>query len=364
MVPGMREAVGVAYSAERIAVFGPNWGVTMSIAQPTAGATGTVTSARSLVDRLPVRLRSPLVSDRQLESVVRHGVMPVARRLYPLDIDGGENVPATGPVIVAANHISFFDTVALMLGVPRPTSFVGKAEYMDKWATRRLFPALGLIPIEREQARQAMAALDVAASVLRGNGVLAIYPEGTRSRDGLLHKGHTGVAQLALMTGAPVVPVGIIGTDAVQPIGSNVPRPFRRCTLRFGEPLLPGDYGGPGRRRRHQLTGDLMEAIRRLSGRQVSEAWASEEPPLFRGGSESVSRVVPTAGDAQSGWRGAAQVAVGEVCGSWDDARVGEVRRLSLRTEADGSVHFMTEMSVTVKFRPPATADGSVEGEQ
>ncbi len=309
----------------------------------------------SLLDRIP-RPRGPIVSDTQLATVVRHTVVPVARRLYPLDIEGGRNVPASGPVIVAANHISFFDTVALMLGVPRPTSFVGKADYMDKWATRRLFPALGLIPIEREQARQAMAALHVAAGVLRNDGVLAIYPEGTRSRDGFLHKGHTGVAQLALMTGAPIVPVGIIGTDKVQPIGSNVPRPFRRCTLRFGEPLLPGDYGGPGRRRRHQLTGDLMEAIRRLSGRPISKAWASEEPPLFRGGSESVYRVVPTMGEAISGWRGAAQVAVGEVCGSWDDARVGEVRRLTLRTEADGSMHFATEMSVTVKFRSAATA--------
>lgn len=292
---------------------------------------------------------------------VRHTIVPVARRLYPLHIEGRSNVPATGPVIIAANHISFFDTVALMLGVPRPTSFVGKAEYMDKWATRRLFPALGLIPIEREQARQAMAALDVAAKVLKAGNVLAIYPEGTRSRDGFLHKGHTGVAQLALMSGAPIVPVGIIGSDEVQPIGSNFPRPFRRCTMRFGEPLLPGDYGGPGRRRRHQLTSDLMEAIRRLSGRQISEAWASEEPPLFRGGSESVYRVVPTIGEAASGWGGAAQVAVGDVCGSWDDARVGEVRRLSLRTEPDGSVHFVTEMSVTVKFRPTTPVVGTTD---
>ena len=313
-----------------------------------------------ILNRIP-RPRRPFLSDEQLATLVRRTVVPAARRLYPLDIVGGSNVPATGPVIVAANHISFFDTVALMLGVPRPISFVGKAEYMDKWATRRLFPALGLIPIEREQARQAMAALEVAATVLRNDGVLAIYPEGTRSRDGFLHKGHTGVAQLALMTGAPIVPVGIVGTDAVQPIGSNVPRPFRRSTLRFGQPLLPGDYGGPGRRRRQQLTGDLMEAIRRLSGRQISEAWASEEPPLFRGGSESVYRVVPTLGEATSGWRGAAQVAVGDVCGSWDDARVGEVRRLSLRTETDGSVHFAAEMTVTVKFRPTAHAAGPVD---
>ena len=88
---------------------------------------------------------------------------------------------------------------------------------------------MGLIPIDREQARKAMAALEVAADVLRRGDVLGIYPEGTRSRDGLLHRGHTGVAQLALITGAPIVPVGIVGTDGIQPVGARVPRPFRRA---------------------------------------------------------------------------------------------------------------------------------------
>ena len=98
---------------------------------------------------------------------------------------------------------------------------------MQSWTTRRLFPAMGLIPIDREQARRAVAALEIAAGVLRRGDVLGIYPEGTRSRDGLLHKGHTGVAQLSLMSGAPIVPVGLVGTDHIQPVGTKVPRPFR-----------------------------------------------------------------------------------------------------------------------------------------
>src|SRR5262245_13974362 len=101
-----------------------------------------------------------------------------------MKVRGADHLPRTGPVIVAANHISFFAPVVLMPSVPRRTYFVGKAEYMDSWKTRWLFPRLGLIPIEREQAKQAMAALDVAAGVLRDGNVLGIYPEGTRSRDG------------------------------------------------------------------------------------------------------------------------------------------------------------------------------------
>ena len=174
-------------------------------------------------------------------------------------------------MIVAANHISFFDSVALLQSIPRRAFFIGKAEYMDSWTTRRLFPAMGLIPIEREQARKAMAALEVAADVLRRGDALGIYPEGTRSRDGLLHKGHTGVAQLAMMSGAPIVPVGLVGTEHIQPIGARVPRPFRRAVVRFGTPLDPAAYGGSPRRRRQLLTDDLMEAIRRLSGQDIEQ---------------------------------------------------------------------------------------------
>ena len=206
-------------------------------------------------------------------------------------VEGRSNVPSEGGVIVAANHVSFFDSVVLLQEVRRRAYFIGKAEYLDSWTTKHLFPAMGLIPIDREQARRAMAALEVAADVLRRGDVLGIYPEGTRSRDGLLHRGHTGVAQLAMTTGAPIVPVGLVGTDEIQPIGARVPRPFKRATVRFGAPLDPAAYGGSPRRRRQLLTDDLMEAIRRLSGQPVSDDFGSPEPPLIRGGNESVYQV-------------------------------------------------------------------------
>jgi 1-acyl-sn-glycerol-3-phosphate acyltransferase len=255
-------------------------------------------------------------------------------------------------VIVAANHISFFDTIVLMLSVPRRTFFIGKAEYMGSWTTRRLFPALGLIPIDRAVARQAMAALDVAVSALAQGHVLGIYPEGTRSRDGLLHRGHTGVAQLAMMSGAPIVPVGLVGTDRVQPIGARVPRPFRRAEIRFGPPIYPAAYGGSARRRRQQLTSDLMESVRLLCGRSTSDDFSSDEPPLIRGGNESVYEVRHVAGRGAT-WQQAARFAVAETCGRFDDARVGGVRALRYEVDARGAMRFAADLAISVKYRQP-----------
>ncbi|MEO6124714.1 MAG: lysophospholipid acyltransferase family protein [Ilumatobacteraceae bacterium] len=297
-------------------------------------------------------LRSRLTpSDETLGRIVRGTIRPLYRVCTPVRVEGLENLPRTGPVIVAANHISFYDTVVLMLATHRQVSFIGKAEYLDSWKTRRLFPALGLIPIDRQQAKKAMSALDVAAGVLNNGHMLGIYPEGTRSRDGLLHRGHTGVAQLAMMTGAPVVPVGIVGTDRIQPIGARAPRPFRRGIVRFGTPIDPAHYGGAPRRRRQQLTLDLMDAIHHLSGQQASDDFASGEPPLIRGGNESVYQVHHLSAAAAS-WQQAARFAVGRVCLRHDDARVGEVRGLRCELEPDGSLRFAATMAISVKYRP------------
>ena len=287
----------------------------------------------------------------RLYRAIKAAATPLYRALLRVRVEGRERVPATGGAIVAANHISFFDSVALLQSIPRKAFFLGKAEYMESWATRRLFPAMGLIPIDREQARRAVAALEVAAGVLGRGDVLGIYPEGTRSRDGLLHRGHTGVAQLALMSGAPIVPVGLVGTDHIQPVGTKVPRPFRGAVVRFGEPLDPAAYGGSARRRRQLLTDDLMEAIRRLSGQQVSDDFASPEPPLVRGGNESVYQV-HTTGAVGASWSQAARFAVGGMGGRFHDGRVGSVRRLGCRVQPDGTVRFDAEVAVSVKFQP------------
>jgi 1-acyl-sn-glycerol-3-phosphate acyltransferase len=191
---------------------------------------------------------------------------PVCRRLFRLRVEGDEYLPTAGAAIIAANHLSFFDSVVLALAVPRPLSFVGKAEYLESWKTRRLFPALGMIPIDRDSPRRAYGALRVAAEVLEADELFAVYPEGTRTPDGTLHGGHNGVGHLSVTTGASIIPAGIVGTDRIQPRGARLPRPFRSAVVRFGSPIDPGRYAGSRRDRRRHITSDVMLAISELSG--------------------------------------------------------------------------------------------------
>lgn len=312
----------------------------------------------SIRDRRSRVTRTQQDGDERLYRLVHGTVKPIYRTLIPTQVANLDRIPSSGGVIVAANHVSFFDSVVLMHSLPRRLFFIGKAEYMDSWTTRKLFPAMGLIPIDRDQARKAVASLEVAAGVLNRGDMLGIYPEGTRTRDGLLHKGHSGVAQLALMTGAPILPVGLVGTERIQPVGSRVPRPFRKATVRFGEPIDPAQYGGPGRRRRQQITADLMEAIRRLSGQDVSADFASDEPPLIRGGNESVYQV-HHAGSVAASWRQAAQFTVTDMCTRFDDARVGRIEQLSCHIEHDGSMRFSSQLAVSVKYRAAGVGTGA-----
>ena len=191
---------------------------------------------------------------------------PLYRLLWRVRVEGGERLPSLGPAILAANHVSFFDSVVLIMTVRRTLSFVGKVEYLDSWTTRRLMPAMGMIPVDRSDGRRAIAALKLAAGVLQAGSMFAIYPEGTRSPDGALHAGHTGVAYLSMATGVPIVPAGIVGTNRVQPPGTRVPRPFRPVTVRFGRPIDPTIYGGSRRQRRRLITNDVMSSIQSLSG--------------------------------------------------------------------------------------------------
>ncbi|MFQ5558877.1 MAG: lysophospholipid acyltransferase family protein, partial [Acidimicrobiales bacterium] len=129
---------------------------------------------------------------------------PLFRALWRIRTVGLEHIPSNGPAIIAPNHTSVLDSFLLPMVLPRRITFVGKAEYLDDWKTRYLFPALGMIPIDRSGGDSAQRALDTAANLLDDGELFGIYPEGTRSRTGLLHKGHTGAARLACRTGAPI----------------------------------------------------------------------------------------------------------------------------------------------------------------
>ncbi|MFD0776542.1 lysophospholipid acyltransferase family protein [Streptomonospora algeriensis] len=196
------------------------------------------------------------------------------RILYRPRIEGLEQIPDTGPVILAANHLSFSDSVVIPLAVPRRIRFLAKAEYFTgSGATGRLsraaFTALGAVPVERGSGGGALEALETGLRWLKDGGVFSIYPEGTRSPDGRLYRGRTGVAHLALTSGAPVVPVGLTGTERIQPIGTRMPR-IAPITVRFGAPLdFSTGYGHlkTGRARR-VVTDEIMAAVQRLTGQE------------------------------------------------------------------------------------------------
>ena len=206
--------------------------------------------------------------------LARFVLRPLFFVVFRPTVTGRSNVPLTGPVILASNHLSFIDSIAIPLMAPRKVAYLAKAEYfsgtgISGWFTRTLFTALGALPVERQTHRAAQAALDTALGVLDQGGAFGIYPEGTRSRDGRLDRGKTGVAWLALTADCPVVPVAVHGTDVVQPIGSTWPRPHR-ISVTFGEPLtFPEHRGMAGKgKARREVTDQVMEAIAELSGQE------------------------------------------------------------------------------------------------
>jgi 1-acyl-sn-glycerol-3-phosphate acyltransferase len=187
---------------------------------------------------------------------------------FAVDVVDSGHVPLTGPAIIAANHRSFMDSIFLPLVLERPLSFLAKAEYFDNWRTAWFLRATGQIPVRRGSPGGAKEAFDAALAALDGGGLIGLYPEGTRSRDGLLHRGNLGAARLALATGAPIVPVGLIGTHAVQPPGTRLPRLGMRVEVRFGEPLMP-DPTQPHRTQLRDLTRQLMTEIGGLCGQPL-----------------------------------------------------------------------------------------------
>ena len=156
-------------------------------------------------------------------------VPPVAKAVWRPTVTGLEHVPRSGAVILASNHLSFVDSVVIPVVAPRKVVFLAKSDYFTGTGVRGAlqrawFEGLGMLPVDRDDTKAAIASLDTALEVLGRGEAFGIYPEGTRSRDGRLYRGRTGVAHLALTAGCPVVPVGLTGTQDIQPVGSTLPR--------------------------------------------------------------------------------------------------------------------------------------------
>ena len=219
-----------------------------------------------------------------LYGVLHRIVPPLLRAIWRPHVRGLEHVPRTGPLILASNHRSFIDSVVIPAVTPRPVSFLAKSDYFTGRGVKgRLvkvwFTTFGALPVDRDDSRAALASLDTALGVLADGGAFGIYPEGTRSRDGRLYRGRTGVAQLALTSGAPIVPIGLMGTERLQPVGSNRPR-LVRVTVTFGEPIdVRGRYDGvpPGRARR-EITDRVMTEIQRLTGQPEAGVYNDRAP--------------------------------------------------------------------------------------
>lgn len=213
-------------------------------------------------------------------------VTPLATAIWRPEVVGRENVPMSGGVILASNHLSFVDSVVIPLTSPRQVAFLAKAEYftgtgLKGWISREWFTGVGSIPVNRDDARAAQESLDLALTHIQGGGAFGIYPEGTRSRDGRLYRGRTGVAWLALQSGCPIVPVALTGTDQIQPVGARLPR-RAKVRVEFGRPIEFGDRfaGMPQGRARRELTDEVMAAILAMSGQEWAGEYNQRQPDL------------------------------------------------------------------------------------
>jgi 1-acyl-sn-glycerol-3-phosphate acyltransferase len=207
---------------------------------------------------------------------------PLLRVVFRPQVIGAENVPETGPAILASNHLSYADWLFMPLTLARRVTFVAKAEYFTSpgikgWFQKKFFAGAGQVPIDRSGASAAEGALSSAKRILQQGDLFGIYPEGTRSHDGKLYRGKTGVARLALETGVPVIPVAVLGTDVVAPPGKKFGT-FTRPGVRFGRPLDFSRYEGMENDRYilRSITDEIMYEIMRLSGQEYVDMYASQ----------------------------------------------------------------------------------------
>jgi 1-acyl-sn-glycerol-3-phosphate acyltransferase len=207
---------------------------------------------------------------------------PWLRAIFRPIVEGRDNVPEEGPAIIASNHLSFSDSIFMPLMVRRKVTFVAKAEYftgrgLKGLLTKWFFVGTGTIPVDRSGGRAAQAAIETGLRILREGKLFGIYPEGTRSPDGRLYRGKTGVARLALESGAPVIPVVMLNSDEIQPLGRLLPK-IRRVRIRFGAPMDFSRYAGMAGDRfiERAVTDEIMYELMELSGREYVDVYAQK----------------------------------------------------------------------------------------
>lgn len=211
--------------------------------------------------------------------ILRAFLTPFLMLAFRPKVKGLRNVPTSGPVILASNHLSFSDSIFMPLVVPRKVTFLAKSEYFTSpglkgFAKKLTFIALGQVPVDRSGGRRSEAALITGLQLLAEGDCIGIYPEGTRSPDGRLYKGRTGIARLAIESGAPIIPVAMFNTEKIQPTGTLIPK-IMRVKMIFGEPIyFSGDSSNLPFLR--ECTDSLMQAIQTMSGQEYVDVYASK----------------------------------------------------------------------------------------
>ncbi|MGW6130003.1 lysophospholipid acyltransferase family protein [Cellulomonas sp. NPDC055163] len=234
-------------------------------------------------------------------------VGPLLHLVFRPWVRGAENVPSEGAAILASNHLAVIDSFVLPLVLDREIVFIGKSEYFTGTGMKgRLkagfFRGVGTIPVDRSGGKASEAALRTGLNRLREGGLFGIYPEGTRSPDGRLYRGKTGVARLALESGAPVVPVVMVGTDVAQPLGRVIPKPVRLGVV-IGEPLDFSRYRGMENDRfiLRSVTDEIMYALMSLSGQEYVDVYAATQKARIATGHPAAAPVAESGPTAPGG---------------------------------------------------------------
>ncbi len=212
---------------------------------------------------------------------------PILFLLFRPKITGKKYLPKEGAAILASNHMSFSDSIFLPLAVPRRITFLAKSEYftgrgLKGWLVKKFFQGVGQVPIDRSGGRAAVAAVNTAIKILKSGDLLGIYPEGTRSPDGKLYRGRTGMARIAIEAGVPIIPVAMIGTYDIQPTGQVLPR-IKRVGIAFGEPIDMSQFAGrekdPAVLR--EATNLVMDALKILGGQEYVDIYATQAKEIL-----------------------------------------------------------------------------------